>query len=457
MTGGAEVALYGVDGEIGGRLPLAGNRASLGVYGGGFWFDHHDIDEAITGGMARVELALNDVVGPGSQLSAQYKYTDDNLRGSRHLIGARLRIPLGPAPAATEVSPQCLRMVDRIERDVDIVIAPSGKEAVEDAWTGVDFDSVLQVNGGAVIDNAPGTADKLIIANGDIQVAQTLHGDRTLQGGGSTILVRGRTSGAVADFTAPGNGLVLFSSSGSGLTLTGDNIHVAGMSIGTFGAQFHGINGGDGKENVFVENVDISTDGSGARGIQFGNDNQRIRLDNVTALTVGSDSAGIRFGNSNEDVWVTNSSVGVGSSNEAVRFGDDNKNIWVTDNWIPGFDQPVPGQAVRFGDGNSDVWVSGNTIAAQTQGVRFGSNNTSLQLSDNTFNEMDNDVFVFFGPGNTLVDGGSSGNILNVDPGGDICDANSGGSPAGGFAGGPLEVTDPNGNLLVFGTNCAPL
>ena len=51
MTGRAEVPLYGVDGEIGGRLPLAsGNSASLGVYGGGFWFDHDDIEEAVAGG-----------------------------------------------------------------------------------------------------------------------------------------------------------------------------------------------------------------------------------------------------------------------------------------------------------------------------------------------------------------------------------------------------------------------
>ena len=80
MTGRAEVPLYGVDGEIGGRLPLAsGNSASLGVYGGGFWFDHDDIEEAVAGGIARVELAFNDVAGPGSRLSAEYRYTDDKL------------------------------------------------------------------------------------------------------------------------------------------------------------------------------------------------------------------------------------------------------------------------------------------------------------------------------------------------------------------------------------------
>jgi hypothetical protein len=301
MIGGQEVALYGVDGEIGARLPLgSGNHATLGVYGGGYWFDSDDIDEAVAGGMARVELAWNDVIGPGSQISAQYKYTNDNVRGARNLIGARLRIPLGPAPAASTVSPQRLRMADRIERDVEIVVAPSGKEAVEDAITDVAFDQALQVGTdadlAAALASGPNTLIILDDMGSDYAGNLAVGPFQTLQGGGSTIAVRGLESGTVADFTAPGSRPTINRSDGvsfpdSAPVLTvDDRTHLAGLDITGGGGKETFLNGNDGiayAGGTFVALTDINVSQIGRYAIDF------------------RDAVGVRAIFDNVDVWDT--------------------------------------------------------------------------------------------------------------------------------------------------------
>lgn len=125
-----------------------------------------------------------------------------------------------------------------------------------------------------------------------------------------------------------------------------------------------------------------------------------------------------------------------------------NRDIWVTGNTVTA---TGGAQAIRFGDTNQGIWVTNNTVtsvgADTAQGLRFGKDNTNLNLSDNTFNAVSGDVFVFSGLGNELA-AGSIGNVVKEFPGVAIC-----GGALGGFTG-VLEVTDPDGDLLIFEDGC---
>jgi hypothetical protein len=72
----------------------------------------------ISGGKARAELRINDVIPqiPGSRLTAEYQFSHDDVRESRQIIGARLRLPLNPPDTRSlaSLSAQVRRMIDPI-------------------------------------------------------------------------------------------------------------------------------------------------------------------------------------------------------------------------------------------------------------------------------------------------------------------------------------------------------
>lgn len=293
-----------------------------------------------------------------------------------------------------------------------------GDEPVADARTGVIFRTVIQVDGGDAIDPEPLVGNKLIIATGEYTGPQTLEANRTLIGGGSTIHVRGLRSGRVTAFTAPGARPRIFSQTGPGLTLNGDNIHIAGMDIET--ADGNGISGGSDRSNIVTEHIRVETSDATGRGIRFGENNANIRL--LQNIVMALDD-GIRFGDGNRDIQIAGNQITTTGGGQAIRSGDDNRNIRLI----------------------------GNTISAQgvsAQAIRFGADNVDLLLSDNTFDAVGGDIFVFSSTGNGLS-AGSIENSLTSAPGGAVC----GGS--GSFTG-ALHITDPNGNLLVLQDGCTP-
>ena len=226
MVGAKEVPLYGADAEAGVRLPFGNNAGHIGVYGGGYWFDNKDIYQAVTGFKARAELALNDVVGPGSSLTARYEYSDDKARGVRQVFGVGLRIPFGGSSArpARATGAQDWRMTDPLERDTDIVIGQSQKQQVADSYTGVTFDRVAYANDGTTLANGISQgANTLIIldgANNPVSGGETLGSQQTLLGGGGTLKVTGVDSGAIGYVTVLGSRPTISNTSGSGYALT---------------------------------------------------------------------------------------------------------------------------------------------------------------------------------------------------------------------------------------------
>ncbi|MFO1057278.1 MAG: hypothetical protein U1E53_09960, partial [Dongiaceae bacterium] len=126
ITTDREKPLYGFDGEVGWRLPIfpADGDMDVRAFIGGYFFTNSDVD-TIAGPRGRLEVRLYDLdfLGVQSRLTINGEVQWDNPRGTQAFGGLELRIPLGavtgtPGP---KLSPLDRRMVDRVQRDVDIV------------------------------------------------------------------------------------------------------------------------------------------------------------------------------------------------------------------------------------------------------------------------------------------------------------------------------------------------
>src|SRR5438067_561988 len=140
-----EKALYGFDGEVGWRVPLfpADGDFDVRVYAGGYYFTNSDVD-TIAGPRGRIEARLYDIdfLGLQSRLTAQGVVQWDSPRGIQGFGGLELRIPLGAITGAPgpKLNPLDRRMVDRVQRDVDIITEQTDKEKKsEDGAQGAGF------------------------------------------------------------------------------------------------------------------------------------------------------------------------------------------------------------------------------------------------------------------------------------------------------------------------------
>jgi hypothetical protein len=428
MTGSLEVPLYGVDGEIGVRLlgnddPGPGLRSELRVYGGGFWFDSDDIDEAIAGPKARAEWRIGEVFPslPGSRLTLEGEFSYDEVRKDRWEAGVRLRIPIG-APSVSRyagLSGQARRMSEGIERDTDIMLSQSGKEAVEDALTGVRFDQVLTIaNGG---DLAGETDDDtnfntLIIAEGggsDYEFI-TLRGDRTLLGAGGTIAVRGQKSGQVASFTADGTTPTI-SGTTSLVTFDGDNAHLAGFDLGLMAFSGSAVRINE-LANIAVTNATIATKGDFTIGIEVWDSTDILVAGNM--IEVDTDRSGIFFSgteNARIEHNIVTTAHGMG-----IDLNPGNSSVAVADNQI----QATNAAGIFVNFSNADIDILRNeltTVGSSADGIliRTGS---SVRIADNRFvGEIGRDLVRFDGSitggGEAEFLAGSTGNLTELDNG----------------------------------------
>ena len=237
-----EFALYGFDGEVGWRVPIfpVDGDMDLRVFAGGYYFAHSDVD-TIAGPRGRIEARLYDIdfLGLQSRLTAQGVIQWDQPRGTQGFGGLELRIPLGIVTGSTgpKLNPLDRRMVDRVQRDVDIV-TETGKTnngnlqvqevrvdeltvtthtAVFADGTGTDGANGTQQHP-TDLNNAPSLGQHLgsnavIIAQGDhgplnVTNPVQLSNGQALIGGGSTValtLIGGRHNGEIVNFSFPGS------------------------------------------------------------------------------------------------------------------------------------------------------------------------------------------------------------------------------------------------------------
>ena len=317
MVGGEEIALSGADIEVGARVPLerflGGVSAhELRVYAGGFHFDDDDALQDVSGPKVRVAWRVNDVISaiPGSRLTFEAEFSNDNVRDSRWEGGIRLSIPFStskmPSTASlAALSAQERRMTERLERDTDIITAQSDEEPVIDPATGMALNRLAIANGGTSLQRAILKARRngLVIVQGTHTGNAVLNRSQTLAGGGSSLTVLGRDSGTTSSFTVPGSpARIRHTGDSAALTLERHN-HVLGLHLV-----------GAGRGSGLVNNVGIL----GRRSL--GN----VTLANNTITDFGNDGIALRKVTTNRDLLITNNTIlRVGLDGVIVRIIDD--------------------------------------------------------------------------------------------------------------------------------------
>ena len=281
----------------------------------------------------RVELAINGVLAalPGSKLTAEYQYSYDDVREDRHEIGARLRLPFGGtnrSAALRRLTGVQRRMHARVERNTGIVTAKSDREAVEDALTGTDFDRVAILAAGSDISalSAASGDNSLLIVNGTVNSGtQTVAANQTVQSGGSTIQIRGRRTGVVHDFTAPGAAATVRNGAGPVIALQGNNTHIAGLTIDGLGTSTFGVSGGASKTNIAITQNRIQN--AGTDGINFTDNNQEILISDTSIANSGSEA--IAFNNDNSGIRIAQVDI-AGTGAEGIEFEQRNSDVSIT-------------------------------------------------------------------------------------------------------------------------------
>lgn len=345
-----ELAFWGVDVEVGYRIPLerwglgavqtaglkdeplsTGRYHDLRVYLGAYHFENSDFGEDITGPRARAEWRIENIFEDwdGSRLTFEAGWQHDDVRDDQYEAGLRLRIPLGGASSgpAYALSAQEMRMTEGLKRDRDIVtetvqetssIGGGPPQPVEDAVTGVDFDSITFVNNGddlnAALNEAGGNA--LLVAFGGATSfgPSVMVANQTLLGGGGLLQVRSRTTGLLHIYAAPGARPTFVADAAPGITAANlghiKSVNIQGGAVGILV---------DGPQQVVVDDATItgsvfglSSTGSGATLI-------------VRNSTISGGSAGIVSGDVEQTLIIENnvfSDLGTG-----IVIGDASGNV----------------------------------------------------------------------------------------------------------------------------------
>ncbi|WP_136659264.1 right-handed parallel beta-helix repeat-containing protein [Nitratireductor sp. XY-223] len=417
MVGGQEVALGGVDAEAGIRLPFeqlgeAFSGVELRAYGGGYYFDSSDVDQEVAGGKARLELRVPDIIEtmPGSQLTAGYEFTFDDVRQARHQAGLKLRIPFGEiaefvgeggsARLAT-LNPQERRMLDGIVRDTDIVTGASGSEAVVDHLTDVALDRVAYADDLATLQAAigQGANTHIIVSDGGMVIdvtslgGVTLEDSQTVQGGGSAILLRGASSGTVAPFTASGGRPTLTGEVETILRLDdgSSGIHIAGLTLNASDAD-HGI-----ADHGFLRPIPDCPELEPDYALD---DLQNVVFEQNDLL--GAPIYGILLGSDNRDLSFLNNHIEF--TENAIAFNANNSRINISGNTFDGLDPEEGGHvALWFETLNDDVTISNNLFTTQTASIYSSSWASDFVVADNTFRNTSHSAIRFFDDDSELV------------------------------------------------------
>ncbi len=342
---GEERAYWGMDVEFGRLLyamrgPLDGEvRAFLGGY---FFNNSAPGFENIAGPRARLETRVYDlpVLGEGSRLTAGADYQYDSVRGSQMDASLLVRIPFGPRPGY-RLSLLRRRMVDRIVRDVDIIVNnQSVDQPANFAGTTRRIRSARVVDSSDTLDTEVTAAgeDSVVVIDGSAGTVTTstvaiLESGQAVVGGGSTLEVTGRITGTRATFAAPGTRPIIHGTDSlEDIFDLADDSQIRNLDIkGGFDAVF-----GDGVTGVVV--ADNSIIGAADDGIDLNGTSSGSVLRN--SLT-GNDGSGFEFstfsGTVNENIAMSNDVDGFGGLAATFTSGTFAENT-ATNNGDDGFD-----------------------------------------------------------------------------------------------------------------------
>ena len=378
VTGAAEVPLAGSDFEVGYRLPIS-SKQDLWVHAGAFRFDDDLLNEAVTGPKLRSEWHWNDLFQdlPGSKLALEAGFSHDDVRNERWEIGLKLTIPLGgDSVKERPLTRQERRMTAALERDTDIVAAPSGTEPVQDQITEVALNSVEFTDDDASFQQAiVNTQNSLIIldgSNGPITGGQTTGSNQTIVGGSGSVALKGSRSGGFGYYTAPGSRPQIQHTGNTPIFQVNNGNHFiaidltgAGQASGlTFNQGFSDRNNADQAAGTVIASPqtlafsDLSISDTGGAGIYLGG---------ASTLTLRADQLNLnRIGGNGIDF----SGNGGLRNVDDITFDASFSNITMDDVSNSGFD--FSGNLKGFKRGNLTLNFEGiNLTNIATDGIRM--------------------------------------------------------------------------------------
>lgn len=435
-----ELAFGGVDAEVGVRIPLEAFDADpksldLRLYGGGFYFENSDAPESISGPKARLELRINDVIDslPGSRLTLEAEYTDDDVRGNRSEVGLRLRVPLNDdGPSFATQSPLDTRMTEALRRDTDIVASANTTsttvntlttETVKDAATGVVLSNVVYLDGSASggLSSVAQASNTLIIAqggNGTI-APNTFNSNQTLVGGGGTLTLQGTTSGTLVQFAVPGSQPTFLA--GASFFGVNTNTHISGISLDATQTAFPGFNIPSGVQitNVVIDHNTLLGN-SGATMIQArGASGLTIANNSISGSSIGvafADVSNSRIGNNS----ITATFVGViVSSATSLTYS----NVVIDSNTIvtPQNSSNTRGIYVSIQGNASQLDITNNTVTSYLP-IFVQSSGSTGSIAGNSLNAANgSSALDLGGTNNTFIGSGNT----STNPSATACFANS--------------------------------
>jgi hypothetical protein len=318
-----EFAYYGVDGEVGAKLPVAlPNGSEIRGFAGGYHYWSSGNPD-ITGVTGRLEYRAYDVFGerlPDTRLILGVGASHDDVRGTRWFGEARLRMPLGDVKtlAPTRLSALDRRMTEhirpsatRIEKRASLGTPQTSSSVVTDPLTGRPYSSIYFANGANTVRDgtqaAPTTLNDavaragvngIVVAEGNAGIittpGATLQNGQSLLGGGTSVPIR-LSNGTTTTFTLGSVAGVIQGTTAANVITLGNanivaNITTTGGSSGIFG---NAISGGS-LQNVSVGNTSgagISLQGIGGTfqitgGAINGTGGAGISAGNVAALAI---------------------------------------------------------------------------------------------------------------------------------------------------------------------------
>ena len=398
VLGGWERAYYGVDTEVGALLHCWGDNADIELRGfvGGFHFDNNAAGfPSISGPSGRLEARSYDLnlLGCGSRLTLGCEVTWDQVRDTQVFGFARIGIPIGPGSRRVgHLSRLRRRMLDRIERDVDVVTNAQGgsPEPALYADTNQPIGDVTVIDATTV--DVPGAVagagpNSTVIADGsqgqiDVSDYAVMQDGQTLRGAG--FVVEGQNSGAQAVFgsrptihrTNDANNVVRIADNAtiSGIDFTGGIHGISGSNVTGFaildnsfdtreGVLLNGVNSGD-----IIGNTCASTGG----GIY------------VETLAGGNVSDNTTSGHIWYGIWIKNLQGGVVSDNTSTG---DNQGLWFSSITGGTILRNIARDSQRYGFGCttfSGGVMSGNTsIGSTDDGFFVYDFQGTAQLNDN--------------------------------------------------------------------------
>jgi len=286
---GRERALYGVDGELGVRVPFLPEPLwDTRLYAGGFYFDAPQFDEVL-GPRGRAEMRLYDLplLPANSRLTLTGEVSHDEVRDVVAFGGVKVRIPFygfwnaghgsGPQGGLTRLE---RRMVDPVVREVDIVTNAEAidEEPAVNPKTGNRIEQVRFADAAGGGDGqSPGSPDELADAiagagtdgvvvvdagTGDVLGNVTLEDGQSLLGGGANLLVVGANSGTQAMWQAPGERPTLVDGldNGSTIIVLAENNLIGGVDLDGLGNDADGIAGTNFEQFMLMDTEIRDTD-----------------------------------------------------------------------------------------------------------------------------------------------------------------------------------------------------